>query len=354
MNFKALSLFCAAALTTSANAALTLPPPDPNGGYSGTNGDFEIYSLPIMQLVFENDNNLNSGDLYHIPSAPGEISSPGDYVVIGTFPNAAQDNGDVSPLMDDAYQLTNGGGANSESFSMDTLADPDPAFTGDLADSWDANLQDLVNFTGTTDLVVFFNFNELNSDGFDFGDQFLQAWVHVWITDESTGANLGDWYLTGDDADGTARNPAGPGDDDFNMNGDPLEISDLTDPNADWANAFGNICLNTTTGVGDPGCQFLNPNDADVESVDHNLGADNAAYVITSQALNTFVASQADLSNLVLHVDWRQRFSDNGYEQAFFMAGTAPPTDMPEPNTIALVGAALFLGATARRRRSAK
>ena len=38
---------------------------------------------------------------------------------------------------------------------------------------------------------------------------FLQTWVRAWITDATTGALVGEWYMTGPDSDNTARNPLG-------------------------------------------------------------------------------------------------------------------------------------------------
>lgn len=378
-----LSAFALLTASASAHAAFTLPPPDP--AYSGVDGDFVTYSLPLLQYVVEGDDNLQSGDTFYIKSTPGEISKDGQYVVIGTFPNAAQDNGDVSPNMDDAYELINGGSANSVAFSTvdsvhqdvdlsndddannagsddatDGLPDPGGAgqFTGDLQDSWDSNLGDLVGFTGSTDLIALFNFNEANSDNTLFGTQFLQTWVRAWITDANTGALVGEWYMTGPDSDNTARNPLGPDPSDFDGDGDPLEDAELLDDRTDWVNAFGQVCIDPTSGLSNPGCDpdfdVLNPAYDETQEIafNHNLGADNAAYAITSPSMNAFIAGLgiANLSNYVLHIDWRLRFADNGYEQAFFVSSEHVPT--PEPATLGLVGAGLLLagGAWARRK----
>lgn len=372
--FKSIA-FVLLAASSSAHAAFTLPAFDPL--YAGVNGDFITYSLPLLQFVVEGDSNLGPGDTYHVKSTPGELSKPGEYVVIGTFPAGPQDNSDVSTLIDNAYELANGGSANSVAFSTfdsgtvdvdlngsdDGLPDPGGAgqFAGDLQDSWDANLGALVGFSGSTDLIVMFNFNEANSDRTIFGTQFLQAWAHVWLTELDGDHVAGsDFYLTGTDIDGSAKNPLGPDPSDFfNDDGDPIpdgdpsDDTDILDPRNDWANSFGAMCIDPDLDMGsNPGCGTINPDvDGDDLSFNHNLGADQAAYALTSPGLNSFIAGLgiANLSNYVLHVDWRARFGDNGYEQAFLVSSEFVPT--PEPATLGLVGAGLILvgGAWARR-----
>ena len=370
IKFKKLAAIALIACGQSAYAAFSLPAF--NTSYAGIDGDFETYSLPLMQFILESDGNLNSGDAFYIKSTPGELGIDGKYVVIGTFPKAAQDNGDVSASMDDAFELVNGGAANTTAFSTfnsgpvdvdldgidDGLTDPSPSFAGDRQDSWDANLGDLVAFTGSTDIVAFFNFNEANSDDAIFGTQFLQTWVHAWITLASDEISLGDFYLRGTDSDNTAENPLGPNPSDFNGNGDPLDTVDILDSRNDWANAFGQVCLDPQLNVAsNPGCGSLVPDtDNDDLVFNHNLGADNAAYVVTSRGLNALVASLegSGLANYVLHIDWRARFADNGFEQAFLLS-TEGPNNVPEPGTLGLVGVGLWLASSrwVRRRRLA-
>src|SRR5690606_1984675 len=99
-----------------------------------------------------------------------------------------------------------------------------------------------------------------------------------------------------------------------------------------------------TSGLSNPGCDpdfdLTNPLYDETQEIafDHNLGADNAAYAITSPDMNAFIAGLgiANLSNYVLHIDWRLRFADNGYEQAFFVSSEFVPPPVPEPGSLAL------------------
>lgn len=79
-----------------------------------------------------------------------------------------------------------------------------------------------------------------------------------------------------------------------------------------------------------------------VESLDHNLGADNAAYVLTSAVLNEILKSIDE--SYVMHVDLKLWGEDNGYEQAFISTVSRVTTsEASEPATLALIGFGLAL-----------
>jgi hypothetical protein len=82
-------------------------------------------------------------------------------------------------------------------------------------------------------------------------------------------------------------------------------------------------------------------------TVNQNLGANNAAFALYSQGLQDAL----DSGNYdVMSVDLRMAAEDNGFEQLFIAATTIPNT-IPEPASIALLGAGLALLGFGRKRR---
>lgn len=286
-------------------------------------------------------------------------------------------------------------------------------FVGDLENSWDISVATLKSFlTDDTSgeleqLAVFFNHNELNKDKeqpdpTEEGAQALRAWARVWFTDPDDYANPADIVEPVDISPWTGR------DDDylylssFNLLIDELVATGVLDAYAaalpggastnwfdhvgsspfyteydpgipdgppalaltDWVLAPGSLCFKldpTIDAIGkdgltysgahlDPGCNFLDESDPNIVSLDHNLGADNAAYVLTSNVLDEILASIDE--RYVMHVDLKMWGEDNGYEQAFISTLSRVSFNASEPGTVALVGFGVALCGVRMRMRA--
>lgn len=279
-------------------------------------------------------------------------------------------------------------------------------FVGDLENSWDISVATLKGFLTdeTTNelepLAVFFNHNELNKDTnqsepAEEGAQALRAWAKVWFTNPDNYTNPADIVDPVDITPWTGRDDDYLNLSSFNLLIDQLAANGLldayaallpggsssswfdhvgktpfyaqytpTDPNidppaavlTDWVLAPGSLCFKldpTVDVIGkdgltyagaylDPGCNVLDAGGPNVESLDHNLGADNAAYVLTSAVLNEILESIDE--SYVMHVDLKLWGEDNGYEQAFISTVSRVTTsEASEPATLALIGFGLAL-----------
>lgn len=85
--------------------------------------------------------------------------------------------------------------------------------------------------------------------------------------------------------------------------------------------------------------------DAD-QTFNHNLGANQAAYMLYSPELNAAIAN--GLYD-VMQFDFRMSALNNGYEQIFIASSNSVTTSVPEPASLALLG--LTLPWLMRRRR---
>ncbi len=351
-------------------------------------GDGLSYSLPIAQIQ---DSCTGPGCDFYVASPPGAIK---DLIVVGTGASGGPVYTNFSG-QDDAYPMPNSSGINY--FSTSTTADPGATGTINYndPDTWDASLLSFKNFLtdeGGEALVFYFNNNQEKSQG--TAAESLAAWGQLWVTDD-TGTQVGVRYdFTNNNSPYALVSEGGGG----MFLGDPSAYtSDGSGPNGnsnsntDYVLSGGAICLDEDNSGGAPGVpagvpvpvSCGNPA-ADSGPVDHNLGANEAAYAILFPELDALMAglftsmSDADLADYTLHLDVRLGcdpvlFSttdqnaeicsgaisghgkniNNGFEQIFIGAAIVDDRQqVPEPTTIALMGLGLA-GIGWRRRKAA-
>lgn len=331
-----------------------------------TYGDGNSYSLPIGQFI---DDCTTPGCEYYVPSTPGAIK---DLIVIATGSNGGPVN-DNPDNMDNAYSTPNGNGQNNSNF-WETSAEPDPGFDGTVTtayeQTWDAEISALNTFTGGGDLVFYFNNNQINAC--DSGCQNLAVWAQLWITDEN-GDRVGQVFELVNQWPGnvskeydvvtSGNSGAIPNGDPtlFNGNATGLGYEPLAGDNdaTDYVLSGGEICVLDGVGAvpcGTPGSTGIN----------HNLGANEAAYAVIFPELDALIATLDDSLGYTLHVDINMgcdpasdngsaddaiaddgicsglpddygRNINNGYEQIFLSSTAKPPTEVPAPATVLLM-----------------
>jgi hypothetical protein len=289
-------------------------------------GDFAVMSLPLAGVS--------------VPSSPGQIK---DGVVVYTGSGGGPVTTNFAG-MDNAYPSVTGACPPNCSFSTTTTADPGGTgqFTGDVATSWDSTLSAFVSFLDGSTPLFFFNQNDTNSAGADGSCTAVSAQdVCVY------------GLLTLVDADDPTKNVT------FELEGPTTLFSDglqgtdgIPTLPEEFVLAKGDVCLdNLGNQVACDGNQAVGP-------INHNLGADQAAYVGFSDLLNALLAVCVAEGVNTTNCPWdsisiRLDLTDinNGFEQLFILTG-AQVTQIPVPGTLILLGAGIVgLGASTWRRR---
>ena len=305
---------------SSSGEAVTLPTCD--NVICAWDGDFTVMSMPLAGV--------------NIPSSPGQIK---DGVVIATGAGGAPVNTNFAG-MDNAFSTPSGAG--SPNFFSTTTAGTDPANGPAVGDgqSWDSTIAAFLTFLDGSSPVFFFNQNQENSGVPEPGcpgavsAQDLCVYGLITLVDLDNPANNVTFELEAP----TRLFTDGPG---------------ATDGTADLPDelilAKGDVCLDASgaqtncDGSGNP---------IVVGPVNHNLGADRAAYAAFSPALDAALASclvSCPWENLSIRLELTGL--NNGYEQLFILT-QEQITQIPEPGTLILLGVGLVgLGASAWRRR---
>lgn len=332
MKLKILSLLIAVsclAILLCGGRAQAFSLPDPTTVINGvpvtlSYGDFYSYSLPILAYYY--------GSSYVVQSSPGQIA---DYIVIATGPGGGPATTNLAG-MDDAYP-TPSGNNGSPLFSTGNTTDPAGQFGGDAADTWDMQIDALIGYltvgSERNDIIYFFNNNQQGSDG--SADQNLYAWAQVRVVDTATENPLPTLYFD------LTKNPSGPGV--YASPGAPNSDYPFG-PDGGWPSSWPTDFILSGGQITLPGGVIIN----------HNLGANQAAYAIYSPEINANLETWLTMGYDVLQHDIRFYDLNNGYEQAFIMGGTVGgelPPPIPEPATMLLLGSGLLgLAGFARKR----
>jgi hypothetical protein len=303
--------------------------------------DFNVFSLPLLNLQATGSSVPGPGDPFFVSSTYGAISP---YTIAG-INNAQPGDGNIPGAIDNPYNTPS---ANNVTSFTTLTPGSDPGglneFGGDIQ-AWDAKVATLLQQSQGTPLTFYFAFNETGSgSGLLTTDLLVWAKITLHNYDPNCTANCVDltapidFYLS---ADGSTATP------DVNN----LPAADGSDPGGygPWVYVHAGICA-------DAAGNFLGFPDQDGTCTtaggevrnQNNLGQNAAAFAVNSPGLDAALNSG---SYNVLSLTWEMGYINGGGE-TLWIQPTAGPTTVPEPATLGLAGLSLVgLALLSARRR---
>jgi hypothetical protein len=326
-------LLAGALCSAKAHAVLNLV-----GENYGTYGDANSYSLPSSAFKYDflYGGGTGPGNPFFVDSSPGSIK---DTIVIATGSSGVDETTNFAGM--DTAMATPNGGSGSNFFSG----------------VWHSTVSALLTYLNGYAPIFLFNNNQVNSGAST--NQNLAAWAQITLT--GTGLPTLYFDLTNQGEPYALITEGGGG----TVNGDPsLYTSTGAGPLAgnntatDYVFSGGELCLNGLfAGVSCSSPHLYGP-------INHNLGANQAAYAIDVPELDLILAA-GGMGYTDFYMDLRLgcdpaagvegsancigRDLNNGYEQVFVLPGLANPIPVPEPGSLALVLAGMMLVARKRR-----
>jgi hypothetical protein len=339
-------LLAGALLLGAAGAAQAVVMPTPDCGFGPTNncltfGDFNVYSLPLLNLRAGYDTVPSPGDPYYASSTYGAIK---DFTIIGINNGQYTQNGNPSGQVDGSYDTPSPNNATSTTFSTRTTTDPGGAgeFAGDVLESWDAKVSSLLGLSGGTPLTFFFAFNETGR-GTGLENTDLLIWGRATLLNTGTGAQQS-FYLGGNTGASTPLQGSLPSPTGYDADPNTQDFGD-------WVYVHAGSCVdNAGNFIGFPDNAGACPVGSEVAN-QNNLGQNAAAFMVNSPALD--LALESGLYD-ALQVTWEMAYINGGGETAWIMPVSAD-RQVPEPRALVLVATAMLLlfGWQARRRTQA-
>lgn len=374
---KMLPMLAVVCLTGITQVSLAAPLVNLGGVDYVTYGDAQVYSLPFA--IIDKCGGTAAGCQFNVASTPGAIDG---LVVVASGSSGAPLVNNFAG-MDNAY-ATPSGVSGSIFFRPNATTDQGSQGTvnNNNPNTWDTSLAALKTFLAGSQLVTFFNNNQTNSGG--AATESLAAWAQVSITNATNGV-IGVYDLTNQGGAYKLFSEGGGG---TFLGNTSYTSAGIGNPNV-GTNASTDYVLSGGAACRQAGIPVSCSLPHDEGPVNHNLGADHAAFAILFPELNAQLdslfnsLSAADLAAYTFHIDARLgcdptitniagvctgngtsvpfgRSLNNGFEQIFIGAASPVgclPTDptcnptVPEPGTVLLFGLALLGLAAPRLRR---
>ncbi len=324
-----------ALLASGSASAFVLPAGPCNGNNCLQEGDFQVYSLALMNLQAGGSGSPTNGQVGFVSATPGQI---GGYTVIGLNGNngPAVNNGTG---IDNAYNTPGGNGSAStfSTLASDTANGP---LVGD-SQSWQATTAALRSALGNNNLVAFFAMAE--GGNFPTGQPLLGSSMLIWakasLVDTDNLLATKSFYLqpTGTTPSSDPLASGLPANTTYYGNS-PV---DPNNPNSPWVFINGAICV-TNVGNNFAGFPDISGNcPTGSTSKSTNTGQNNASFALYNATLDALV-HDANSGYDIFQIDWEMAYINGDGETAWIQPFAVQTTNIPEPSAFSLLGLALL------------